>query len=162
MKNIFALILVSSFGVVAFADSFTMERNGQSYLCQSQQPVRPSPVARITCATMAYNGPFSQSQAAELCENARDNRPAECGIKAFNGPFSVVQAIELCKGVRTMGPVDCAIKAYNGPFSVAQALRLCKNGSLENADCAIQAYNGPYNQEQALQMCEGNFRRSRH
>lgn len=148
-----AIVLSVLFGaLVAQADSFTIIRGGNEYLCQQVQN-RPDPNVQVRCANRAYNGPFSKDQAMRLCQGALSEAPADCGIRAYNGPFAAEQAVELCREATGTGPADCGIRAYNGPFSQVQALRLCRRtGTVQNADCAIQAYS-PYSAEEAIRLC---------
>lgn len=152
MKNILSigLLLISS---AALADSFTIIRDGEEYLCEQTNPVI-DPGDGINCANKAYNGPFSKDESKALCEGALSDAPADCGIKAYNGPFSKTEALALCTRAKNIGPADCSIAAYNGPFSKTEAVTLCsRTGSLANSNCAIKAYNGAYTKEEAIRLC---------
>lgn len=150
------LLLISS---AALADSFTIIRDGNEYLCQqiSSHPNPPpviDPGAGMNCANKAYDGPFSKDEAKALCEGALNDAPADCGIIAYNGPFAKSEAIRICKYAKTEGPADCAVAAYNGPFSKEEAMTLCsRTGSIANSNCAIKAYNGAYSKEEAIRLC---------
>ena len=151
MKLFIGIFAALSFNI-AQADSFTVIRDGQEYLCQ---PTSVDPGAGVECVNRAYNGPFTRDEAMQLCSGARSTAPADCAIRAYNGPYSKAEAIQLCTRARSTGPVDCATKAYNGPFSKAESLNLCSGDTtVANADCAIKAYNGPYSKEEAIRMCK--------
>ena len=113
------LSLAASFNVRA--DSFTIIRDGQEYLCEQRTPGTPGD--SVACANKAYQGPFSREESQQLCAGARSVAPADCGIKAYQGPFSKVEAVQLCTRARTIGPADCGIKAYQGPFLKKRLLR---------------------------------------
>ncbi|MGZ3725039.1 MAG: hypothetical protein ACXWQQ_04535 [Pseudobdellovibrio sp.] len=140
---------------VAKADSFTIIRDGNEYLCQQTGPTNP--IDSVDCANKAYAGPFSKDQAQQLCAGARSTAPADCAIKAYAGPFSQAQAVTLCIHAQTTGPADCAAKAYAGPFSQDESVTLCSdNGTVANADCAAKAYAGPYSKDEAIKMCKAS------
>jgi hypothetical protein len=153
MKLFLCISVLLSFQL-AKADSFTIIRDGNEYLCEQQgSPLDPG--GNLECNDKAYSGPFSRDEAQRLCEGSHTDAPADCGIRAYNGPFSKDESIQLCIRARSTGPADCAIKAYGGPFSKDESLQLCSlNGSTANADCAIKAYAGPYSKEEAIRMCK--------
>lgn len=153
MKLLLLLTFFAGLNASAQEDSFTMTKGGRDYLCQATDS---GPIGDpVDCVNKAYAGPFSSSQARELCDGATNTAPADCAIKAYAGPFSNANAIILCKQAKTIGPADCAIKAYAGPFSNDQAIRLCtRTGSVRRADCAIKAYQGPYSTEESIQLCQ--------
>lgn len=138
----------------AQADSFTIIRDGETYLCQSQGVIDPG--GKLRCIEAAYRGPFTRAESEQICTGARDESPALCGIEAYSGPFSRSEAIGLCVGAPTKGPADCAKKAYSGPFTKEESLSLCRGGTMANADCAIKAYGGAYSREEALRLCKAS------
>jgi hypothetical protein len=151
--KLFFLSLSFLLNQAASADSFTIIRDGQEYLCEQTTPTNPGGAAE--CANKAYNGPFSREESARLCAGARNTAPADCALKSYAGPFSKEESLQLCTRARTIGPADCATKAYAGPFSKAESLDLCSGNTTEaNATCAIKAYQGPYSKEEAIRMCK--------
>lgn len=160
-RNIFTLatflIATNLMSQSVLADSFTIDKDGKTYMCdQIGGPTNPA--SAESCANKAYHGPFSKDQSMILCQGAKSDAPADCAINAYHGPFSIDQSLSLCKGARTVGPSDCAIKAYHGPFSIEQSLRLCTGpyATAANADCAINAYHGPYSMEESITLCKEN------
>ena len=122
-KILFTLLAMCSFQAMA-DDSFIIHKDGTENMCRSESTTIDPGAA------------------------------ADCAMKAYQGPFSRTEATELCQGARSVGPADCAIKAYQGPFSRAEAIQLCRrNGSVANADCAIKAYQGPYSKEESIRLC---------
>jgi hypothetical protein len=147
---ILALVAVS--GVQAYAqDSFTIEQNGQRYLCRADSV---NPGGAIACIDRAYAGPFSREESTQLCTGARSAGPAECAILAYSGTWNRTESLNLCRGAYDTGPALCAQKAYAGPFNRTESLELCNNGATEaNAVCAINAYSGSYSRAEALRLC---------
>lgn len=152
MKTFIAGILLS-FSLCSFADTIIVDLNGVKHSCS---PMQGNGGNASTCATAAYNGPFSREESVRLCQGAFSDAPAKCAIAAYNGPYTKEEAVTLCQGAYSTGPTECAVKAYNGPFSKVESVTLCSHASasVETASCAINAYNGPYSKEEAINLCK--------
>ncbi|HEY8272689.1 MAG TPA: hypothetical protein VIG33_17475 [Pseudobdellovibrionaceae bacterium] len=153
MKPLFLLMtLIISQGQAAFADSFSIIKDGKNYLCTS---TNDTPEASGECIAEAYAGPFFKDEAITLCTGAHSTFPAKCAVKAYAELCTKEESIRLCTGAESMGPVECFNKAYAGAFNKDESLTLCKgNGTVVNADCALKAYAGPYSKKEALRICK--------
>lgn len=148
-------LILASFLSSAALGQITIIQNGVVYSCFPQV----EPGGERACVDKAYSGPFSKSEAQQLCKGSQSVGPADCGLKAYAGPFSKSETMQLCTGAFSVGPADCATSAYAGPFSKDESLRLCgKYSSISNAECAKKAYAGPYTKEESIAMCQSNPR----
>jgi hypothetical protein len=162
MKFILSIFIAYSINVFASGSAFYTDINGVRYYCSptDSQPDdgihQPGFGNTYDCIEKAYAGPFSRSEAEDLCTGAYSTSPADCAREAYAGVFSKDESIELCRGVSSVGPAICARKAYAGPFSKSESLDLCDSSSAteETANCALRAYAGPYSKEEAIKICK--------
>lgn len=128
MKPLFTLFfLVLAAANTASADSFTIIREGQEYLCQATTSIPPhNPNGALECIDDAYRGPFSREEAVRICQGANSKAPAECATEAYRGPFSKEESLRLCARVGTREMAECAIRAYQGPYTREESIRICR------------------------------------
>jgi hypothetical protein len=102
-------------GPFVHADSFTETRDGREYFSQ-QTGLLDVSRALEHCQKLAVQGPFTQTEARELCANAISGGPADCAKQALQGPFTKAEALKLCSGAVDLGPYDCGPTAQTRQF----------------------------------------------
>lgn len=96
---------------------------------QTREPLEGSPQYSCFEATRAGGGAVSETLAAQLCQGARSDAPAQCFRRVQAGGFlSDPQALQLCQyAMPSDDPASCFLKARTSSFlDESQLVQLCR------------------------------------